>query len=430
MVAEELVTRLCPPSICPPPREPAVDRWQALAGDVAVLTGHVALPRDLTRGLPAVDDAWGDFGAGEHTGARPPGVRTVVGKGDPPRELEGFIDRIEARRTPTLYFKHVMLPHSPWRYLPTGEAYQEETPMPGTVPIPGRAGTKWGEDEWLVAQAYQRHLLQTMLVDRLLGRLLDRLEEIGIYERALVVVTSDHGTAFVPGVRRRSANPRTLGAIAPVPLFVKGPGQDRGKIDDRPAVTIDLLPTIVDILGVEGAGGFDGNSLLGDVVRTERRYITIRRRGPGFSLDGAEKTGFVAEKYELFGRDGSLDPFALAPEGTRPLLGSTVPSRRTAGGTVRFDDPQRFEDVNRRNGILPALVTGTLQDLEGEEPPVIAVTLNGTVRAVTRAYRDGPTWRFQAMLPAQAFREGSNELGALALRAQDDRYVVEGSLRQ
>ena len=56
-----------------------------------------------------------------------------------------------------------MLPHSPWRYLPSGRRYSV------------RAAPAWGSDEvWTdnqaaVDQSWQRHLLQLGYADRVLG---------------------------------------------------------------------------------------------------------------------------------------------------------------------------------------------------------------------------------------------------------------------
>ena len=42
----------------------------------------------------------------------------------------------------------------------------------------------------------QRHLLQASYTDRLVGQILQRLEEVGVYDDAAIVVTADHGIAF------------------------------------------------------------------------------------------------------------------------------------------------------------------------------------------------------------------------------------------
>ena len=76
-------------------------------------------------------------------------------------------------------------------------------------------------------------------------RLLARLRATGLYRRALVVVTADHGLSFARGIRdRRTATPANLHEVAPVPLFVKLPGSERGAVSRSYASTVDVLPTI------------------------------------------------------------------------------------------------------------------------------------------------------------------------------------------
>ena len=58
------------------------------------------------------------------------------------------------------------------------------------------------DDPWAVVQAQQRYLLQAAMVNRILGRLIDRLRQAGLYERSLIIVTADHGMSFVPGEPR------------------------------------------------------------------------------------------------------------------------------------------------------------------------------------------------------------------------------------
>ena len=53
----------------------------------------------------------------------------------------------------------------------------------------------------------------------------------GLYDRALVVVTADHGVSFRAGQKRRPLSDANLQDIAYVPLFVKLPHQKRGRIE-------------------------------------------------------------------------------------------------------------------------------------------------------------------------------------------------------
>ena len=60
----------------------------------------------------------------------------------------------------------------------------------------------------------------------------------------------------------RTVDQENIGDIAPVPLFVKTPGQRRGRVDDRAASVLDIVPTVVDVLKIRTPWTFDGHSLL------------------------------------------------------------------------------------------------------------------------------------------------------------------------
>ena len=78
-------------------------------------------------------------------------------------------------------------------------------------------------------QSWQRHLLQAGAADKLVGEVIDRLKETGMYRRAMVVVMADHGVSFRMGsTDRRTIVPANARDIAPIPLFVKYPKQRAG----------------------------------------------------------------------------------------------------------------------------------------------------------------------------------------------------------
>src|SRR6185295_15509980 len=124
----------------------------------------------------------------------------------------------------------------------------------------------WGSDELFVLQSQQRNLLQLMHLDRLLGRLQARLRETGLFDKCLLVVVADHGICFRAGESRRMVTPGNLADIMAIPLFIKAPGQAMGNISDRAAQSIDVLPTIADILGIKLPMPVDGRSLLDPAV--------------------------------------------------------------------------------------------------------------------------------------------------------------------
>src|SRR6185436_8194018 len=185
---------------------------------------------DLRRGLPAVDRMWEGFetepvpdsGAFVRGANLKRDVLAGLARDDPAAGFERAIGALERRGSrPPLVFLHSTLPHMPWRYLPDGRRY----PIKGKE-YPGLAskGT-WTGPQWQADQGFQRHVLQTQYVDRLLGRLLDALHGRDVFDNAVIVVTADHGASFTTGQPRRPANAANVGAIAPVPFFVKLPGQ-------------------------------------------------------------------------------------------------------------------------------------------------------------------------------------------------------------
>ena len=133
----------------------------------------------------------------------------------------------------------------PWVRLPSGQQYADRRPD-----VPGVENDSWGEDRLLARQGQERFLLQAGYVDRLVGELVRTLRRRGLYDRSLLVITADHGVSFQPGRPRRQITPETLPDIAPVPLFVKLPGQRAGRVDDRMARTVDIVPTIADQLKI------------------------------------------------------------------------------------------------------------------------------------------------------------------------------------
>ena len=201
---------------------------------------------------------------------------------------------IEPAERPTLWFKHVLLPHVPWQFYPSGRHYRRHAPEP----IPGLNGPDGFGDPWLVKVSYQRHLLQLGLADRLLGELLGTPAPARPLPRR---ARRRRGrprhrvpTWASSAVRSRGANVEDL---APVPLLVKLPRQRRGRIDRPHVETIDVLPTILELARVRTNREMDGRSLLHPVCRA-----------------GATASGLPPRRDQLntIGGEYSFDPADLA----------------------------------------------------------------------------------------------------------------------
>lgn len=93
-----------------------------------------------------------------------------------------------------------------------------------------------------------------------IGTFLEGLQQTGRFDGALIVVTADHGEElFEHGGFSHGYS--LHGEVLRVPLWVKLPGQTSARTSTDPALLTDILPTILDVLGVDPGGTFDGTSL-------------------------------------------------------------------------------------------------------------------------------------------------------------------------
>lgn len=99
-------------------------------------------------------------------------------------------------------------------------------------------------------------------VDHHIGRLIDVLKAQGLYERTLIVFTSDHGELL--GDHWLFGKTTYFDASYHIPLIIRDPrpGAQRGKTIKAFTEAVDVMPTILDWLGTEPPRACDGHSLL------------------------------------------------------------------------------------------------------------------------------------------------------------------------
>jgi arylsulfatase A-like enzyme len=102
-------------------------------------------------------------------------------------------------------------------------------------------------------------------LDRELRGLFDALERASFLERAIVVVTADHGEEL-DDHGGRTHGTTLYEELIRVPLLVHLPGQtSHGEIDE-PVSLIDVAPTVLDLVGIPSPRGWEGSSLAEAVV--------------------------------------------------------------------------------------------------------------------------------------------------------------------
>jgi hypothetical protein len=412
--AFETVTQLCPPRVCTAPASASGRTgWPALARDLGGVWARIVSPRRADEN-PA--DQFGEATAsdrGQATGAqqrRPgPTFRFDQLKANQPSRFAAFLDQLGTADRPALYFLHILLPHQPWKYLPSGVQYSYP---PINFGYDRKVG--WTTQAPPVQLGQQRHLLQLAYTDRLVGEVVRRLKAAGLYDKALVIMTADHGISFTPGQAQRTLQDRNAHELLWVPLFIKSPHQQSAKVDDRNWEQVDLLPTIADILKVKVPWRVDGISAMGP-GRSRRMKFFYNKPGQRLEVDGPQNQALALRGVTAriaHPEDGPAGLFEVGPfadlVGRRP---EAVGLAGSNGQVARLNDPERYQDVDPDGGTIPALVSGALTRSASDAPVAIAVSVNGTIGAVGLTFTQGDTPQtFATVVSDSLFQPGTNRV--------------------
>ena len=433
----EPLTGLCPASLCPV-EPPGVAAWLgAVLRDLRIVWLQTVLPDDLTGSLPPVTQTWADFAALEAPTFQD--VWREQRRDDRRRIVDEFVARLGAGGgggmsgdgQPVLHFLHVLLPHEPWLYLPTGQSFRFRPHVPGLS-----SNSNWIDDPVPVARNYQRHLLQVGYVDTVLGDIVAQLRDAGTWDDALVVIAADHGAAFRPGHAFRRPQDHSFADVASVPLLIKLPGQRTGRVDRTNVEMTDILPTIAAAMGLTLPWEADGADALGPepAARTAKTIFLFdaeqRREGPAdLSAQLAEA---VALKFSIF-ENGSPFDQPLIPNEYERLVGepaAAYASGRPARLDVTLDAPNLLSDVRLDGDFVPAQLAGSVAPRETTAPtgpPQLAVAVNGVVAAISQPYAfsvSGRLGMWEALVDPRWFTSGANTVELFEIREEDGGAIV------
>jgi hypothetical protein len=230
-------------------------------------------------------------------------------------------------------------------------------------------------------------------------------------------VVADHGISFRLGHDRRLVRRGNVQDIAPVPFFLKRPGQTKGRISDRPLQTIDVLPTIADVLNIRIPWHVDGRSALRPTSSAQhRRGIISKKFAHTYLVDTPsyerDKRATLARKVRLFG--SGLYRFGPRPD----LLGkrlADLPVSRSTGPRAKIIDADRYAAVDPASGLMPTHLIGTIAGGRRGGGRTVAIAVNGRVEAtgLTFTLEGSDDEQFSALFPERALHPGRNRVEVL-----------------
>ena len=180
--------------------------------------------------------------------------------------------------------------------------------------------TAYTEAELRNMQAH--YAAECTLVGKSIGRLLRKIEDLGLFENSVVVFTADHGMYIGEHDRTGKSNlsdddergPWPLyQEITHIPLIVRAPGFQPRRIPGNLVQPVDIMPTVLDLAGAPLPDGMHGHSmkpLMGGSADWPRK-VAYASQALAPNRPGAPKTTI---------RDGPWTLIIGGKEGTGPEL--------------------------------------------------------------------------------------------------------------
>jgi len=402
---------------------PGVSRSAVFLSDMSLVYLHIVLPGKLSVLLPVIDEQWGGFLPVSIFRPDQQNRTKKAMTSDRVQPMESFISDISAYPEETVHFIHLMLPHRPLQYLPSGRIYTDKNSVKGISFTREKGSKVLHGPQVLTDRLHQNQLLQTAFADELLGRLISKMKSAGIYNEALLIVVADHGISYQRNLPIRYPVRENYGEVAFVPLFIKYPSQDQAREIESNAETIDILPTIIDVLDMDTDWKFDGQSLLEDSrSEHEKKIFMFNSKQPYLVYDedaylSARQAALEKNtlRFDLTDSRSNLFDYGLGLD----FVGTRVDqwSDERVPCSVQSDQTRQLGMVDLSDSLLPTEIVGEIDcaDVDLDQLLIVAA-VNGVVRGVTQPFSYKEEKLFNLILSDQLFRDGRNEVEVFVIR--------------
>jgi arylsulfatase A-like enzyme len=169
---------------------------------------------------------------------------------------------LEKAKSPFFFWLHIYPPHAP--YLPS-ERFRGRFLLENSFndaisqkPYINKFYSKEMQPE--IYKLRCRYNEQILDVDFSIGKLFNLLKQEGFMQNTIIIITSDHGEIFEKGFMGHGGR-HLYNPLIRIPLLIHLPGNRERKMIRTNAQQVDILPTILDILGFDIPKWIDGKSL-------------------------------------------------------------------------------------------------------------------------------------------------------------------------
>lgn len=235
---------------------------------------------------------------------------------------ERAIQWLQRARQPFFSWLQFSEAHSPYRLGPYAEEVFEREGYDG--PLAEGASTKtfyslgseipWTETERMALRSLYDGEVRRL--DRLVGDFVEALRASNLLQNTILIITSDHGQAL--GEHDVVGHGFLLWqSVLRVPLIIRDPAQGRPHRIATRVGLVDLVPTLLDRLGLPGQEGLDGRSLAGAMAGerlpdalyfSEARELADNRRS---SADDAAAIAVFSGRLKAIWRPSGMMVFDL-----------------------------------------------------------------------------------------------------------------------
>lgn len=188
----------------------------------------------------------------------------------PPLSARALKFAKENRKEKFFMYLHYMDPHGP--YEPPDELYRRfsrydvETPLTlydeVRANVTALRASGFGEGGAQLGDMYDRYCAEIAHTDMAIGQLLQGFKRLGLDDRTLIVLTADHGEEFLEHGYVEHGWTLHNESIH-VPLIFWRPDDPVHRKVERPVSSVDVFPTLVELLGFDYSGQtFDGAALM------------------------------------------------------------------------------------------------------------------------------------------------------------------------